>query len=263
MTRRFPTLEVSDPRHEADGLRHATVFSPALGRRGDCSLWRAPGEGPVPLVVLLHGVYGSHWGWALAGGAHHTAAAMVRTGELAPFALAMPSDGLFGHGSGYLAHRGGDFESWILDDVPALAAKVLAGVDADAPIGLGGLSMGGFGALVLGGGHPDRVRAIAALSAITDFDEMAIFVGDLRAYDVDPARRSAAAVLASCATPPPVLLACGREDLLIDPNRRLCAALEAAGVAVSWIEDAGRHDWEYWRRHLAMALRFLLSNGAG
>ena len=54
-------MEVSDPRYEHAGLRHVTVFSRALGRRADCTVWMPPGaSGSLPLVVLLHGVYASH-----------------------------------------------------------------------------------------------------------------------------------------------------------------------------------------------------------
>ena len=63
----FHTVCLSDPRFESDGLRCVTVKSPALRGRGDVTVWAPDGERPVALVVLLHGVYGSHWSWALQG----------------------------------------------------------------------------------------------------------------------------------------------------------------------------------------------------
>jgi S-formylglutathione hydrolase FrmB len=168
-------MEVSDPRYEHDGLRHVTVFSRALGRRADCTLWAPPGaSGPLPLVVLLHGVYASHWAWSASGGAHVAAAGLIESGA-APFALAMPSDGLFGHGSGYLDQPTGGYERWIIEEVPLLASLVI-GTDPAAPLGLVGLSMGGFGALSIGARHGGRVAAAAGMSSITDFDQMALFV---------------------------------------------------------------------------------------
>ena len=109
MEKRFRTVELSDPALESGGLRMMTVKSPALRRRGDLTLW-VPGrvtEG-MPLVVLLHGVYGSHWAWALKGAAHVTAAALMEAGEIPPMVLAMPSDGLWGDGSGYVKHASGE-----------------------------------------------------------------------------------------------------------------------------------------------------------
>ena len=76
MSSLFRRIEISEPQYESEGLRHVTVKSAALGRRADVTLW-IPDKttGPVPLVILLHGVYGSHWAWAGKGGAHRTAAA--------------------------------------------------------------------------------------------------------------------------------------------------------------------------------------------
>lgn len=110
-----------------DGLREVTVLSPALGRRGDVTIFvpEAPDTVPLPLMVLLHGVYGSHWSWSRSGRAHQVLAEMVAVGLVPPMALAMPSDGLFGIGSGYVARDGADAERWIFEgDVaadPALA----------------------------------------------------------------------------------------------------------------------------------------------
>jgi len=251
----FP-VELSDPAYECEGLRHATANSRALGRRGDATFWSTPVGAtaePVPLVILLHGVYGSHWAWAHKAGAHRTAAALDR-----PIALAMPSDGLFGLGSGYVPHRGGDFASWILDEVPRLAAMALPGVDPDAPIALVGLSMGGFGALLLGARHPERVHAVNGMSSITDFEQMRLFVGDISAYDVDDADRSVIDAMRAAPALPRIRFDCGSSDPLIDHNRALHAALDGGGIDHDYVEHDGGHEWGYWTAHLAAALTFAL-----
>ncbi|MEZ4903874.1 MAG: hypothetical protein R2822_20045 [Spirosomataceae bacterium] len=47
------------------------------------------------MVILLHGVYGSHWAWPLKAQVHQTLQTMMEEGQLPPMLLAMPSDGLF------------------------------------------------------------------------------------------------------------------------------------------------------------------------
>ena len=256
---RFLTTELSDPRFEVDGLRHATVMSPALGRRGDCTFWAPTGAtGPLPLVILLHGVYGSHWAWAAKAGVHHTAAALIAAGELAPLALAMPSDGLFGLGSGYVTHAAGDFRAWILDEIPELAATALDAVSPESPLAIAGLSMGGFGALLLGARNGDRVSAVAGLSSITDFAQMRYFVGDISGYDVaDDDRSVLDAILTNRGRLPAIHFDCGATDPLIEPNRALHAALTAADVTHSYVEYDGGHEWPYWEGHIGSALQFL------
>ena len=248
-------VELSEPAYEVEGLRHATANSRALGRRGDVTLWAPPKrDGPLPLVILLHGVYGSHWAWAHKAGAHRAGARV---------ALAMPSDGLFGLGSGYVRHRGGDFASWILDEVPWLAAHAIPGVDPDAPVALAGLSMGGFGALLLAARRPDRVRAAYGMSSITDFSQMRFFVGDISGYDVDGADRSVLdACIAAGGALPPIGFDCGTTDPLIEANRELHAGLDAAGIEHRYHEFDGGHEWLYWSTHLHDALVFLGAAGA-
>src|SRR4051794_40813312 len=113
----FSTTEISEPNIEFEGLRFLTVKSRALNGRADITLF-APREAAqlkdVPLVVLLHGVYGSHWAWAMKGFAHRILQKLVTAKEIPVMALAMPSDGLLGDGSGYIPHTGRNFEQWIV-----------------------------------------------------------------------------------------------------------------------------------------------------
>ena len=168
---RFPWVEISDPRFERDGLRFITIKSRAIGRRVDVCVWAPPlgaaAAAPLPLVILLHGVYGSAWSWPLIGGAHLTVARLIEAEEIAPVALAMPSDGMWGDGTGYVPHADADYERWIVDEAPAAAALGDDRITPDSPLFIAGLSMGGFGALRLGAKYPDRFRGISAHSAVT------------------------------------------------------------------------------------------------
>ena len=260
MPSHFRTIEISLPAFEHHGLRHVTVKSAALRRRADMTLWVPDNTaGPLPLIILLHGVYGSHWSWAWKGGAHVTAAAMVESGQIPPMILAMPSDGLWGDGSGYIKHgTGEDYESWIMDEVPAAAAEATAGLTNGTPLFLTGLSMGGYGALRLGAKHGARVAGVSAHSSATHFDDLdAITDEDLSLCGVDAAECAVIDVMkAHGTTLPPIRFDCGTSDVLLPQNRALHAALEAAGIAHDYQEFPGGHDWPYWREHIADSLRF-------
>ena len=96
---------------KAEGSKLLDTFF--KGRRLFYSKWKS-----LPLVILLHGVYGSSWVWTRKGGVHISALDMIQKGIVNPMVIAMPSDGLWGDGSGYLPHNNKDFEKWIVDDVP-------------------------------------------------------------------------------------------------------------------------------------------------
>jgi putative tributyrin esterase len=257
----FRTLERADPAISAEGLQFVTVKSPALRRRADVTLFAPPvtrGVHDLPIVTLLHGVYGSHWAWALKGRAHITATRLIAEGKLPPVALLMPSDGLSGDGSGYVPQNGMDAERWIMDDIPALARQLIDGCTERSPLLLAGLSMGGFGALRLAGKHRQRIAAAAGLSAITEVAQLAGFMEEsMEGWSPLPADRSVlAALTGGSGSPPPLRIDCGLEDGLLDANRALHAALEQAAVGHLYAERPGGHDWAYWTRTLEDTLIF-------
>jgi putative tributyrin esterase len=257
----FRTTEVGDFRCDGGVLKHVTVKSPALGARAEASLYvpdQARGIGNVPVVILLHGVHGSHWIWAGMGKAHTTLQSLIDAGEVGPMILAMPSDGLWGDGSAYLNHNGQDFEKWIANEVPRLVSEV-TGNQADAPLYLAGLSMGGYGALRIGATHPGRFKAFAGHSSITRFNEMTQFIEEsLDAYGgIDEEESSViAGMLRNKDRLPPFHFDCGVDDPLIEGNRRLNAELLEAGIDFSYQEFPGGHEWAYWIEHVRETLLF-------
>ena len=255
----FRTIAISDPRFERDGLRHVTVKSPSLRGRADVTVWVPPVGEPAGLVILLHGVYGSHWSWTMRAGAHRTAARLVETGELPPVVLAMPSDGLRGDAAGYLRHGDGvDFEQWIVREVPLAVREAVPSLAPDVPRFVAGLSMGGFGALRIGARYASEFRGIAAHSAITHVSQMRQFVEEDPAAFGHPASDAAAldAIVAAGDALPPLRFDCGRDDQLIEENRELHRALHARGIPHAYEEHPGGHEWPYWETHIEDTLRF-------
>ena len=259
----FASVELSDPRFERDGLRVMTVRSGALGRRADICFWVPPirtSQATLPLMILLHGSGGSAWSWPLKGAAHLTASELIEAGEIAPVALAMPSDGLWGMGSGYVPHADADYERWIVEEVPAAAALVDDRLTGSSPLTIAGLSMGGFAALRLGAKYPDRFRGISAHSAVTTLGRLAEATGD-RLDALPGFGQSDGTALhwleVNAARLPRLRFDCGTDDHLLPGNRALHAALDARGIEHQYEEFAGGHDWLYWRLHLTDSLRFL------
>lgn len=256
----FRTIRTSDPRFEKDHLRIITVKSAALKRRGDITLYVPPNRTKdMPVVLLLHGVYGSHWSWSLGGGVHQTAHRLIEAGSMRPMVLAMPSDGLWGDGSGYLPHQVANYEKWIVDEVPEAVKIIVEEVSDDSPFFITGLSMGGYGALRLGGTYAHIFKGISAHSAITNFEQMAQFVEEpLSEYDFDHNEYGVAGALVRNALPP-LRFDCGLSDSLLDANRLLHDQLVEAGVSHRYEEFEGGHEWTYWEEHVKDSLLFFES----
>jgi len=262
---RFPHMELSDATYEIAGLRFMTVRSPALNGRGDMTIFVPPGSENaqgLPVYLLLHGVYGSHWAWALNGGAHVTAQRLIQNGDIEPMVLVMPSDGLWADGSGYLSLPSGDFERWIVEDVRDAVTEGIPAVDETSKWFISGLSMGGYGALRLGAKYSSLFCGISGHSSITHFDQLSNFVDDpLESYEVKAAGDLDVArlLLAHKDGLPPLRFDCGMDDPLIEENRMLHKRLDDCGVPHAYHEFEGDHSWNYWALHVEDTFRFFNS----
>src|SRR3984957_6021655 len=99
MAKQFPNAQLSRPIPGNERLRFLNFRGDAFGSRGNVLIFSPPGMDSLhhlPLLLLLHGVYGCQWNWWLNGGIDSIAMEMRRDGSMAPIMLAIPSDGSWG-----------------------------------------------------------------------------------------------------------------------------------------------------------------------
>lgn len=258
----FRTVDLSDPRFESDHLRYMTIKTSSLKGRGDICIFVPPGirrDQPLPLVILLHGVYGSAWAWTHKAGVHLQAVRMIEQGEIPPMIIAMPSDGLWGDGSGYLEHNGFNFEKWIAEDVVNAIISHIPGADRDSPLFIAGLSMGGFGALRIGAKYGGLFKGIAGHSSITNLIQMKLFVEeDVSNYlqQQKEAEDVFQTFLFYKDRLPPIRFDCGVDDQLIEYNRELHRKMLLHSLPHEYEEFPGAHDWSYWENNVGKTLTF-------
>ena len=172
--------------------------------------------------------------------------------------IAMPSDGLWGDGSGYVPHAHANYEKWIIDDIPACVRELFPQLHPEKFF-LAGLSMGGFGALRLGMKYASRVQGISAHSSVTDVEQLPRFIpcpatafkyaGEVDTNLLRWARTNREHL-------PPIRFDCGTDDPLIEANRELHRALANMQVPHEYQEFPGGHDWPYWTEHVRRTLSF-------
>jgi S-formylglutathione hydrolase FrmB len=215
---------------------------------------------PFPTFYLLHGLSDDYTIWLRRTGIERYAA---RHGLM----VVMP-DGFRGF---YTANADGpDYASYIARELVARVERIFPARRERAARGIGGLSMGGYGALRLALGfgevfsvatsHSGAVmhgsrnepRAGGALQA-AEFKR--IFGQEPAGTDHDVvalARRAAAAGAAL----PHIRIDCGVDDGLIADNRELHQKLTALKVPHEYEEFPGAHNWDYWDLHVQEALAF-------
>ncbi len=238
-----------------------TVKTPNLKGRGDICLFVPKMNGPqhnLPIYLLLHGVYGSAWVWPMKAGAHMIAKHLMDEREIQPAIVAFPSDGLWGDGSAYYSHHGKNFEQWIVSDVPLAIQENIPQASEQSALCIGGLSMGGYGALLLGGRYPEVFSAISGHSSITALKYMEGFVEESMGDYVETFE-GADVFETLCKNReqlPPLRFDCGVNDDLIEPNRYLHQQLQAEGIKHTYEEYPGGHQWAYWQEQVAKTFRF-------
>jgi enterochelin esterase-like enzyme len=263
MAKQFRTIEMSNPAYQPENLTYVTAKSSNLKGRGDCTFFIPPQlsgiREHVPVVILLHGVYGSHWAWTYSINVHNIAMNLIQEGKIQPMVLVMPSDGLFGDGSGYFNHGDKDFEKWIVSDVSNIILEVLKVEEKRLKLFITGLSMGGYGALRLMAKYPKLFTAASGLSSITTLKDMLPFLAkdEQRYYSKKFKTEEVFAYLKKNKKKlPPFRFDCGTDDSLIKSNRLLHSMLENEGIPHVYEEYPGGHSNEYWNQNIDKTLIF-------
>ncbi|WP_020208792.1 alpha/beta hydrolase [Gilvimarinus chinensis] len=243
------------------GLKYITVHSSALKGRGNISCYNtASRRKDLPIVVLLHGVYGNHWVWTNLGGAHTVYDSLRQNNAIDEMLLVMPEDGSYYAGSGYLPLKEGrNFEAWIMQDVLEAVIRTVDCVSENSPVFLSGLSMGGYGALRLGAKYASQVKGISAHSSITKLEDFKHFIKeDLSIYQCENPQETNLMywISKNQADFPPLRLDCGTEDLLYSSNIEFMQKLDEQKVKYLSETPAGGHEWSYWNRQVAATFRF-------
>lgn len=253
-------LEESNPQYSRTNTKVLTVYSSHLERRQDITIYNANSTAKdLPIVILLHGVYGNNWVWMDLGGVHLVYEKLRQQG-LTEFVLVMPSDGGIWEGSAYLPLQdNGDFEQWIVEDVIHAVNTTVDAVSSNSSIYISGLSMGGYGALRLGSKYPDIFNGISAHSSITQLSDMALFTETpLDNYRTE--NEHEADILYWCKQNrhllPPFRFDCGSDDELFESNRLFSQALNKTQIEHEFVINEGCHEWSYWHNHVATTFRF-------
>lgn len=203
------------------------------------------GEGPFPVLVQLHGFSDDSKSWLYNSN-------IVRHVAELPLIVVLPDGGT----ARYLNVRTHEryaqqnYEDLVMRDIPAEVTRLFH--VRPGPWAIGGLSMGGYGALRLGMKFPDRFASVWAHSAgLRPLDEA--FLATLDSPE-DADLEHFARKLKERGEWPEISFDCGTEDFLIEDNRVFHASLEELGLPHTYNEHPGAHTWDYWDEHVQEAL---------
>jgi S-formylglutathione hydrolase FrmB len=168
----------------------------------------------------------------------------------------MPSDGLPGLGSGYINRRSGRFGDYIARDLIEALYQSPLGITQKSRLYIGGLSMGGYGALRLGLKYSTLFSGISIHSSVTSLEGLTAFAGQEVMSDVIDNENSIIELARSAKVRPALRMDCGLEDDLINENRILSQGLLDLGYEHEFSTSKGGHDWGYWQAQIVESFEF-------
>ena len=212
------------------------------------------GTPPFPVCYLLHGLSDDHTSWA-----RHTS--LERHVAGLPLIVVMP-DG--GRGFYCDAVDGPAYERHLLDDVIGFVDRTFHTMPERQGRVIGGLSMGGYGAIKLALKYPQLFCSATSHSAALDVQRRLVrpeVAAEMRRIfgptpGGGPNDPYALAATIDRTLLPALRLDCGLEDGLLEENRAFHRHLEQLGIPHEYAECPGAHTWEYWDCHIQEALAF-------
>nr|WP_288978157.1 alpha/beta hydrolase family protein [uncultured Blautia sp.] len=252
-------------------LGEMTFYSKEMGRNVNFCFLLPEGQndfGKIRTLYLLHGHGNGNEEWL-------TGSSIKEIAYQYNLAVIMPS----GENSFYLNHKAArtNYADYVGRELVDYTRKTFGLSDKREDTFIGGLSMGGFGALHTGLEFHKTFSKIMALSSALilyniageerDFQDE---FGDYRYYesifgDLDN-------VMTSRVNPeqivldlqekgeviPEIFMACGTEDFLLENNRRFKHFLDIRGVPVLYAESAGDHNFKFWNPYLEAAVKWMV-----
>jgi len=211
------------------------------------------------LLVLLHGAGGDHRDWAQ----QSDLKALATKYDLV---IVAPTAGPNSWWVDYAGDPPNFAETYVAKELTAALRKTYR-IREGGGHWITGNSMGGYGALRIGLGHPELFSAAGGLSACMQprrwrdkWDlttamgrpggRVSLFGGE-QVQTLRDRKGLALSVL------------CGRRDsLFMNENRSAHAALANAGIAHQWLDIDGQHNGEFWKAYLPKQLEYFREQSA-
>ncbi|XXA06578.1 alpha/beta hydrolase-fold protein [Paraburkholderia sp. A3BS-1L] len=245
---------------------HAT----ALGRDWPYAVYLPTGyrtdAARYPVLYLLHGNNGDAMDWVTQGGLQNTADTLIARHEIPPVVIVMPQGG-----TDWYVDRKEKMETAFFADLISEIESHFAVENQRDGRAIGGVSMGGFGALRYTLEHPEMFCGTLLLSPAIYSGEpprssSARRVGVFGEHQFDSQVWHALnypALWSGYFGRPwriPIFIASGDDDLVIQAESSLLYTRlrEAGNPAALRIVDGG-HVWPVWRQLLPAALKYALA----
>ena len=214
-------------------------------------------------LYLLHGLSDDHTIW-------ERRTSIERYATERGIAVVMPNGGRSWYTD---MANGARYFTFITEELPSVCRGYFRGMSDKREDNLiGGLSMGGYGAVKAALTHPDFYGGCICLSGALDIASFvhhsieewrAIFGYDLASTEeLRGSKHDVYALAKSNAHEgkpfPKLYMWCGDDDYLLENNIRFDALLTELGIDHRYDQSEGDHSWQWWDMHIQDGISYLL-----
>jgi enterochelin esterase-like enzyme len=258
-------------------IESKTMDSKILSKQVKYSIYLPPdydiSARSYPVLYLLHGYSDNETAWVQFGEVNSTADKLISQQEAPAMIIVMPDAGVTWYINDYLGKT--RYEDMFFNEFIPYIEKTYRIRTSKEFRAVGGLSMGGYGALGYSMRHPEIFSSCIALSSGVHTNDEALerfknikynftdVYGPL-AGDSLPAYWKLYNILDIASTFPKETLEsvkyyidCGDKDFLIASNCELHLILKKRGIAHEFRVREGEHNWTYWRVGIADGMKFI------
>jgi S-formylglutathione hydrolase FrmB len=219
--------------------------------------------GELPVLWLLHGGTEDNTAW-------QRQTSIERYATDAGIAVVMPSAQLSFYSN---MASGGRYLDFIAEELPKTMRGFFHFSDKRENNFVAGSSMGGYGAFKLALTKPEKYAAAASLSGSLDLaamaqqmsaDPRAKKVIELALGDIDKLKDSEHDILfllkkakKEGTNIPKLFVCCGTDDFIYSQSVTFRELAKRIGVEITYHEEPGAHEWEFWNRNIQNVLKWL------
>ncbi|UDM80298.1 alpha/beta hydrolase [Vagococcus fluvialis] len=222
---------------------------------------------PLKTLYLLHGAFGNYTDY-LSG------TRIQRWAEEHNLAVIMPS----GENQFYVdkPSRGENYGAYVADELVEFTRKMFPLSHKKEDTFIAGLSMGGYGALINGLKYHETFSRIGAFSPGLMIDDIAsrsellsVTGWSMDFYDnafggIDTIKNSDKdyyylidQLIENKKEIPKIYLPIGKDDFLLESVRGFKSFVDKREVPLTYIEDDGGHEWDFWDKYVKNFLEWL------
>jgi len=244
-------FEVGDVPHGS--LSQVWYNSPSLKLDRRMYVYTPPGydssKDKYPVLYLLHGGGGDEDAWTSLGRANYILDNLIAQGKAKPMIVVMTNGNAFQTSSLRTAANApvitretfmkyaGLFEASLVKDVIPYIEKNYRVKASKESRAVAGLSMGGMHTITASIEYPDVFGYIGVFSS--------------GIFQPSPDQEAKFMALKKAGTNK-YWVACGKDDFVMESNKRLLDMLNKTGIKHEYFENAGGHTWANWRTYLSM-----------